>query len=58
MTASYAVYTRDLDKAAVERIRDAHYAVELDDGLAFDGVWTFEELYVVLRADEHAGRLG
>jgi hypothetical protein len=45
-TASYAVYTRDLDDASVERIREALLAVRLPDGrAAFDGVWTFEELY-------------
>lgn len=45
-TASYAVYTRDLDEAEVGRIRERLEALELPDGRpAFEGVWTFEELY-------------
>ncbi len=44
--ASYAIHGRDLDKPQQARIRDALVELRLDDGRpAFDGVWTFEELY-------------
>jgi hypothetical protein len=45
-TASYAVYTRDCSDTELEAIRDGMLAMRLEDGrAAFDGVWTFEELY-------------
>ena len=44
--ASYAVYTRECGDSERERIRQALAALRLEDGRpAFDGIWTFEELY-------------
>jgi predicted AlkP superfamily phosphohydrolase/phosphomutase len=44
--SSFAVYTRDLDDATVDRIRDALLELRLPDGrAAFDGAWSVEELY-------------
>src|SRR5206468_537596 len=44
--ASFAVYTRDLDSADVQRIREALLAVRLPDGrAAIEEVWSPEELY-------------
>jgi hypothetical protein len=45
-TASYAIYTRECTDAELEAIRDRLLALRLEDGrAAFDGIWTFEELY-------------
>jgi predicted AlkP superfamily phosphohydrolase/phosphomutase len=44
--ASYAVYTRECDESDRGRIRQALARLRLDDGRpAFDGIWTFDELY-------------
>ncbi len=44
--ASYAVYTRGCDEREIQRVAEALAQVRLGDGrLAFDGVWTPEELY-------------